>query len=63
MVCRGCGLAVDMIALVDSGELDRRMNTRANGLADKAQALADENKDLLVENARLRRSLEKAGRK
>jgi hypothetical protein len=63
MVCRGCGIAVDVNALVDSTELDRRLNGRANGLADKAQALADENKDLLVENARLRRSLEKAGRK
>lgn len=42
-----------------SGKVHRIIQQRANSLADECQRLADENRDLLAENARLRRSLER----
>ena len=59
-VCRGCTLEVSMRPLLDAGiSLEQRYDAQGNALADRAQALKDENTKLLVENAQLRRTLER----
>ena len=59
--CRGCGLKIGAHALRAAGFLpenspyDRRVQT----MADECQRLKDENSGLLVENATLRRKMER----
>lgn len=68
--CTGCGCAVGEANLVRAGyqHTDHAVETRviiepdrqrANDLADKLGHVESENKELLLENAKLRRALEK----
>lgn len=60
-VCRGCLIEVSMRDIQDAGaDPGKRYDAAGNTLADAAQALRDENRTVLAENARLRRDLEKA---
>lgn len=61
LVCRGCGLSINRTDLERASIIP--YTERANALADKMTGLLENNKELLVENAMLRRQIEKLERK